>query len=89
MINSEHLVVIGCAPNHESEKVKVTTGSGVEFAPLVKLQRIVALSQVRVDLPVLAHTLPPTAGIDGLLGLDFLRDHKLEIDFRQGRLSLS
>ena len=89
MINSEHLVVIGCAPDHAAEKVRVTTGSGVEFAPLVTLQRVVALGQERVDLPVLAHTLPPTAGIDGLLGLDFLRGHKLEIDFRQGVLSLS
>ncbi len=89
MINSEHLIVVGCALNHDAEKVKVTTGSGVEFAPLVKLQRVVGLGQERVELPVLAHTLPPTAGIDGLLGLDFLRGHKLEIDFRQGRLWLS
>ena len=89
LVNVAHLVGLGYDPSLEPDRVQVTTGSGVEFAPLVKLQRVVALSQERVDLPVLAHTLPPTAGIDGLLGLDFLRDHKLEIDFRQGRLSLS
>lgn len=69
--------------------MQLTTGSGVEFAPLVKVQRIVALGQERFDLPVLAHTLPPTAAIDGLLGLDFLREQLLEIDFRRGILSLS
>ena len=89
MINVEHLVAMGYDPTQEAERVKVTTGSGVELAPLVKLQRLVAMGQERLDLPVLAHTLPPTAGIDGLLGLDFLRERLLEIDFRRGLLSLS
>ena len=89
LINVAHLVGLGYDPSLEPDRVQVTTGSGVEFAPLVTLHRVVALGQERVELPVLAHTLPPTAGIDGLLGLDFLRDRKLEIDFRQGRLLLS
>ena len=89
MISVAMLETVGYDPGQESERVQVTTGSGIEFAPLMKLQRVVALGQERVDLPVLAHTLPPTAGIDGLLGLDFLRDRLLEIDFRKGLLSLS
>ena len=89
MINREHLIAIGYDRASETQRVNVTTGSRIESAPLVKLQRVVALSQERVDLPVLAHTLPPTAGIDGLLGLDFLRDRLLEVDFRKGLLSLS
>lgn len=36
----------------------------------------------------LAHTLPPSAGVDGLLGLDFFRDHLLSIDFQRGQVSL-
>lgn len=89
MINVAHLVAAGYDPSLELDRVQVTTGSGVEFAALVKVNRIVALGQERLDLPVLAHTLPPTAGIDGLLGLDFLRNRLLEIDFRRGILSLS
>jgi predicted aspartyl protease len=89
LINVAHLVSLGYEPSNESNRVQVTTGSGIEFAPLVKLQRVMALGQERTDLPVLAHTLPPTTGIDGLLGLDFLRERLLEIDFRKGRLSLS
>jgi hypothetical protein len=38
---------------------------------------------------VLSHTLPPSATIDGLLGLDFLRGKKLTIDFRQADVSLA
>ena len=89
LVNVAFLVNIGYDPSLEPERVQLTTGSGVEFAPLVKLRRVSALGQETLDLPVLARTIPPTAGIDGLLGLDFLRDRVLNIDFRQGTLSLS
>jgi hypothetical protein len=38
---------------------------------------------------VLAHTLPPSAGVDGLLGLDFLRGQVLTVDFRSGRVTVA
>ena len=66
LVNVAFLVNIGYDPSLEPERVQLTTGSGVEFAPLVKLRRAAALGQETLDLPVLAHTLPPTAGIDGL-----------------------
>jgi hypothetical protein len=37
---------------------------------------------------MVCHTLPPSASIDGLLGLDFLRDRRLTIDFRTGQITL-
>ena len=69
-------------------RVQVTTGSGVEYVPRFEVSRIAALGQVRTDFPVLAHTLPPSATIDGLLGLDFLRGQVLQIDFVQGIITL-
>lgn len=51
----------------------MTTGSGVEFAPRVTLDRVMALGYQRSGFPVLGHTLPPSAGVDGLRGLDFFR----------------
>ena len=89
VINVAVLVFIGYDPALAAERVQVTTGSGVEFAPRVSLERILALEQVRNDFRVLAHTLPPTAGIDGLLGLDFLRGQVLTVDFRKGVVSLA
>jgi hypothetical protein len=50
---------------------------------------IAALGQQHTDLPVLAHTLPPTSGVDGLLGLDFLRRCRIVIDFRRGQIVLT
>ena len=42
----------------------------------------------RQGLVVVCHTLPPSAGVDGLLGLDFLRNSRLTIDFRSGQIVL-
>jgi len=81
-------VALGFDPALSADRVEVTTGSGVEFAPRVTAPRLKALGLSQTDFPILAHTLPPTAGVDGVLGLDFLRGQILTIDFRAGRLRL-
>ncbi len=89
MINAGPLVAVGYDPALAPQRVQVTTGSGVEYVPRVPIARIIALGQERAAFPVLCHTLPPSANIDGLLGLDFLRAQKLIVDFRQGDISLA
>jgi predicted aspartyl protease len=89
MINVAPLVSVGYDPSLVSHRVQVTTGSGVEFVPKINVTKIRVLGQERIQFPVLSHTLPPSASIDGLLGLDFLRSQKLVIDFRQGTIVLS
>jgi predicted aspartyl protease len=89
LISTGLLMTIGCDPAASLERVEVTTGSGVEFAPKVKLVQLDALGYTRADFPVLAHTLPPSARIDGLLGLDFLRGQSLTLDFRIGEIMLA
>jgi predicted aspartyl protease len=88
LINAGLLVAVGYDPAATLERTEVTTGSGVEFAALVTISKVVALGRELTDFPVLAHTLPPSAGVDGVLGLDFLRGKVLRIDFRDGRLTL-
>jgi len=88
MINVAPLTAAGYDASLAPERIQVTTGSGVEFAPRIVAARIRALGQERSDFPVLAHTLPPSASVDGLLGLDFLRGQVVHIDFRRGSISL-
>lgn len=88
MINVGHLVAVGYDPGLASDRVQVTTGSGMEFVPTLEVSRLDALGQTRTAFSVLSHTLPPSSGIDGLLGLDFLRDQSLTIDFRRGNIAL-
>lgn len=89
LVNVAILVALGYDPGLASDRVQVTTGSGIEFVPRVILDRVSALGQERQAFPVLAHTLPPSAGVDGLLGLDFFRGQSLTIDFRSGRVALA
>lgn len=72
LISTEWLIHLGYDPGASRERLPVTTGSGVE----------------RVQVPILAHTLPPSAPIDGLLGLDFLRGTVLTVDLRAGVIDL-
>lgn len=88
MVNHSRLMQLGYDPSAVPERVQIATGSGIEFAPRLVVSRFASLGRVRTAFPVLCHTLPPATGVDGLLGLDFLRGHQLLIDFRAGSIAL-
>lgn len=89
MLNQSRLLKMGYDLSAFPDRFQITTGSGVEFVPRVVLDRINALGREQNGFPVLAHTLPASARVDGLLGLDFLRGLNLNIDFRSGLITLS
>lgn len=88
MINVLPLTLAGYLPGAATEHVEITTGSGVAYAPRLPVFRISTLGHEKTEFLVLAHTLPPSAGIDGLLGLDFMQDRVLRVDFRRSLVSL-
>ena len=88
MINVLPLTLAGCLPAAATEHVEITTGSGVAYVSRLAVSRISTLGHQKTEFPVLAHTLPPSAGIDGLLGLDFMQDKMLRVDFRHSVVSL-
>jgi aspartyl protease family protein len=79
---------VGYDPDAATESVRLITGTTAVTVPRLMVNRLSALSQHKIGLRLLAHTLPTSAGLDGLLGLDFLRNHVLTIDFRVGQISL-
>ena len=89
VINWNQLVLIGYDPGSVENRTQITTGSSLEFVPQVNVNRIEALGITQNNFPVLCHTLPPTASVDGVLGLDFFRGRKLVIDFRKGKVTIS
>lgn len=52
------------------------------------VEKIEALEQERRNFPILCHTLPPSATVDGVLGLDFFRGQRLVVDFRTGLVTV-
>ena len=89
LINSEIMVLLGYDPATSPNRIQVTTGSGVELCPRVTVQRLEALGKSVNDFPILSHTLPPTSQVDGLLGLDFFRGFQINIDFRNGTITIT
>jgi predicted aspartyl protease len=87
-INADILALLGYDPAVSTDRLRMTTGSGVEFVPRLPIDRLETLGQQRIGFPIVAHTLPPSASVDGLLGLDFLRGQELLIDFRNGWVTL-
>lgn len=86
-IDPIRLEAVGLAAS-SSETHKFTTASGIELAPLVTVPRLKSIETEQIGLQVLAYRLPPRATFDGLLGLDFFRDKRLQIDFRRGTIGL-
>ena len=88
LVNTALLTSIGYDPAASLDRFEVTTGSGVEYVPQVIVTELRALGQKRLDFPVWCHTLPPSSGVDGVLGVDFFRRRILHIDFRAGKLEV-
>lgn len=88
LVNRSTLLSLGFNPDDAAQRIRMTTGSAVESVPLVVLTRLTALGQHRFGFPVIAHNLPPSSALDGLLGLDFLRDRVLTLDFQAGTITL-
>lgn len=88
MVSCDVAFALGYDLAAATSKIRVTTGSGVELAPQIVFARAEALGRARDDFQMLCHTLPPSAGVDGLLGLGYLRGCRLVIDFRSGNLQV-
>ncbi len=67
MLNLDRALELGYTITSGAERVEVTTASRIEAAPVITFDKIEALGQQRLYFPVLCYTLPPSAGVDGIL----------------------
>ncbi len=72
-------------PNH---LIDTTTASTVESSPLCTISHVSVLGKSTQNVECIIRDLPKEAGVDGLLGLSFLKNFKLTIDFKKGFLLL-
>lgn len=88
IIPVEALESCGCSPAKAKKHLRIVTGSGFVVAPVVQLNWFSTLG-VKVDnFSVVAHTLPFSGPIDGLLGMDFLRKVKARIDLENSLVEI-
>jgi len=80
--------VLGYEPAISRRKVDIITASGVEKAPLITLSSISALGKEAKNVDCVVHDLPQASRVEGLLGLSFLRNFTVLLDFRRGLLRI-
>lgn len=68
--------------------IQTTTASTVESAPMITIPKMSVLGEEVKDVNALVKDLPPEAGVDGLLGLSFIKHFQVRIDFNKGVLTL-
>jgi aspartyl protease family protein len=87
MISAKRLAEVGYDLDKPEDEIYITTGSGLIFVSKITIEKLMALGETKANFTVIAHDLPPTASVDGVLGLDFLRGHVLNIDFKIGEIT--
>jgi predicted aspartyl protease len=90
IVATDLMAQLGYDPaNLRLARQRIMTGSGVEYAPRTTVRSATAIGQKVANLEVLCHDIPPESGVDGLLGLSFLKYFKLTIRFRKGIIDLN
>lgn len=73
----------------DSQKTtQIITASSIETTPQATIPKMSVMGKTAKNVACLVHDLPPQTTVDGLLGLSFLKNFKLTIDFQRGILSL-
>jgi clan AA aspartic protease (TIGR02281 family) len=80
---------IGYDPAISEQRMPIVTANGVIEAPLINVAAI-ELAELRAEqVEVVCHDIPEIAGIEGLLGLSFLRRFRTVIDYPKGILEIT
>lgn len=88
MIPWEIAESLGLKPELSTETTEVITASGVEKVPIIYLENVRAVGVETTRVKAVVHDLPAKSYVDGLLGLSFLRNFKVTLDFREGMLRM-
>ena len=81
MIPIEAAIAIGRNPLRSQCKIEITTGSSVEYVPVIIVPKFRAFGVEIKNMEVICHNLPHQSPVEGLLGLNFLKSAKAIIDF--------
>ncbi|MBI2135559.1 retroviral-like aspartic protease family protein [Candidatus Woesearchaeota archaeon] len=76
-------------PALSKTRADIITASGVEKVPLMFVESVAAFDKKAENVKIIVHDLPAKSYVDGLLGLSFLRNFNLHINFKEGYLELT
>jgi len=71
-----------------ADEISIITGSRIETVKELIVLEIHAIDRAVKNMTVICHDLPEESGLDGLLGLNFLRHFDTEINYSNNTLIL-
>lgn len=80
---------IGYDPAISERRMPIITANGVIEAPLITVQSVHITSLGAESVEVICHDIPEITGIEGLLGLSFLKHFRTLIDYTAGVLEIT
>lgn len=85
----EVAVALGYDPALSGRRKEIVTSRGIRVVPIVTIDKMEVLGKWTTNIDVICHDIPQSGRIDGLIGLNFLRqfDHLL-INFDRGILEI-
>lgn len=88
MIPFEAAIAIGCEPLRAQRRIEITTGSSIEYVPIITIPKFRVFGIEIKDMEAICHNLPSQSPVEGLLGLNFLRKAKIIIDFSRNLIKV-
>jgi len=79
---------IGYDPAGTLKRTSIVTANGIIEVPLLKVKKIIVKDIAVNNIEVICHNIPEVVGIEGLLGLSFLKEFRTLIDYRKKILEI-
>ena len=86
IVSWELLLSLNLDPASSSTRRPIMTANGLLVLPEVEVDELHSLGRFVERFPVLAHTIPLGSQVDGLLGMNFLRQFEMDLNFKQGTI---
>lgn len=80
---------LGYDPAGSKNRIAIQTANGQIHVPMITIESVRVMGKIVKHGDMLVHDLPESSRVDGLIGLNFLKQFKVTIDFKQGILTLS
>lgn len=88
IVHSNDLTAIGYDLDSIDPRASIVTATKPESEKALVVEKIQEIDQVIENFDVICHDLPPESGVDGVLGLNFLRHFDTDIRYSNNTLTL-
>lgn len=79
---------LGLKPEITEERTEIITASGTELVPIVTLPIMRVLGKEARNVKTALHDLPERGYVDGLLGLSFLKNFDIRLNFKKRTIAI-